>query len=116
MISRNIVTSYLCMSDHIQVQDEKTAISIMTLNGGEVTPRHKIELRFYGGRGMNRCIYLETFRVIDGDVPWQIIIGTKFLQEMGIYKRVGLVGIHPRKTEGGFSRFLSSPLGPLVNC
>jgi hypothetical protein len=103
------------MSDHIQVQDKKTAIPIITLNG-EVTPCGKIELRFYGNRGMNRRIYLETFQVIDGDFPWQIIIGTEFLQKMGIYKRIGLVGVHPRKTEGGFSRFLSSSFGPLVNC
>ena len=116
MISRNLVNSYLCMSDHIQEQDENTVIPIITLRGDEVTPCGKIELRFYGDRGMDRCVYLETFEVIDGDVPWQIIIGKEFLQKNGIYKRFGLVGVHPQKTEGGFSRFLSSSFGPLVNC
>ena len=104
MISRNTVTSYLCMSDHIQVQDKKTAIPIMTLSGDEVTPNGKIELSFYG-EGMNRCIYVETFQVIDRDVPWQIIIGKDFLQKRGIYKRFGLVGVHPRKTDGGVFSF-----------
>jgi hypothetical protein len=116
MISRNMVTSYLCMSDNIQVQDEKTATPIITLKGDEVTPHGKIELRFYGNGGMNRRTYLETFQVIDEDVPWEIIIGKEFLKKWGIYKRFGLVGVHPRKTEGGFSRFLSSSFGPLVNC
>jgi hypothetical protein len=105
LISGDMVNEYLCMSDHIQPQD---AIRIMTLTG-EVIPHGKIELRFYGNGGMNRRIYLETFQVIDGDPPWQIIIGKEFLQKMGIYKRFGLVGVHPRKTEGGFSRFLSRP-------
>jgi hypothetical protein len=111
MISRNLVTTYLEMSDHIQVQD---AIPITTLNGDKVTPHGKIELRFYG-EGMNSRTYLETFEVIDGDVPWDIIIGKEFLQKEVIYKRYGLVGVHPRKTEGGFSRFLSSSFAPLVN-
>jgi hypothetical protein len=116
MISRNTVDSYLCMSDHIQVQDEKTTIPIITLKGDKVIPRGQIELRFYGDRGMNRRTYLETFQVIDGDLPWEIIIGKEFLQKMGVYKRFGLVGIHPRKTDGGFPRFPSSSFGPLVNC
>lgn len=116
MISRNMVTSYLCMSDYIQVQDEKTAIPIMTLKGDEVTPHGRIELRFYGNGGMNRRTYFETFQVIDGDVPWEIIIGKEFLKKWGIFKRFGLVGVHPPKTESGFSHFLSSSLGPLVNC
>ena len=115
LISHNIVTSYLCMSDHIQVQDEKIAIPIMTLNGDEVTPNGKIELRFYG-EGVNRRTYLETFQVVDGDVPWEVIIGKDFLREKGIYKRFGQVAGHPQKTAGGFSRFLSSSFGPLVNC
>jgi hypothetical protein len=100
------------MSDHVQVPDEKTAIPIMTLKGDEMTPRGKIELRFYGDRGMNRCIYLETFQVIDEDVPWQIIIGNEFIEKMGIYKRYGLGGVHPPKTESGVSPFLSSSFGP----
>jgi hypothetical protein len=106
MISRKIVTRYLEMSDHIQ--DEKTAIPITTLNGDKVTPHGEIDLRFYGDRGMNRRTYLETFQVIDGDVPWDIIIGQEFLETNGIYQRFGLVGVHPRKTEGGVSRFLRS--------
>ena len=116
MVSRNMVASYLGMSDRIQVQDERTAIPIMTLNGDEVTPHGKIELRFYGNGGMNRRTYLETFQVIDGDVPWEMILGKDFLKNYGIYKRFGLVGIHPRKTEGAFSCFLSSSFGPSVNC
>jgi hypothetical protein len=105
MISRNTVTSYLCMSDHIQVQDEKTPIRIVTLKGDEVISHGQIELRFYGNEGMNRRTYLETFQVIDGDLPWEIIIGEEFLQKMGIYKRFGLVGVHPRKTDGGVFSF-----------
>ena len=101
MIAHSTVTSYLHMSDHIQVQDEKTAMPIKTLSGDEVTPNGKIELTFYG-EGMNRRIYLETFQVIDGDVPWDVIIGKDFLQKNGIYKRFGLVGVQPPKTEGGF--------------
>ena len=112
MISHRTVI-YLQMSDHIQVQDKKTAIPIKTLSGDEVTPNGKIELTFYG-EGMNRRIYLETFQVIDGDVPWDVIIGKDFLREKGIYKRFGLVGVHPPKTEGGFSRLPSSSFGPLV--
>jgi hypothetical protein len=104
MIAHSTVASYLHMSDHIQVQDEKTATPIQTLSGHEVTPNGKIELRFYG-EGMNRRTYLETFQVIDGDFPWEIIIGKDFLQEKGIYKRFGLVGVHPRKTDGGVFSF-----------
>jgi hypothetical protein len=94
------------MSDHIQVQDEKTAIPIRTLKGDELTPHGKIELRFYGNGGMNRRTYLETFQVVDVDGTWEIILGQEFLEKNGIYKRLGLVGIQPRMTEGGFSRFL----------
>jgi hypothetical protein len=110
MVARDTVTKYLCMSSHIQVQDERSAIPIMTLNGNEVIPHNKIELVFYGEGGMNRRTYLETFQVIDGDLPWQIILGKHFLQKWGVYKRIGLVGVHPRKTEGEFRRFPSSPL------
>jgi hypothetical protein len=113
MISHRTIITYLHMSNHIRVQDEKTATPIMTLNGDKVTPNGEIELRFYG-EGMNRRTYLETFQVIDGDVPWEVIIGKDFLQEKGIYKRFGLVGVHPPKTDGGFSRLLSSSFGPLV--
>jgi hypothetical protein len=115
MISHRTITTYLHMSDHIRVQDEKTATPIMTLSGDEVTPNGKIELRFYG-EGMNRRTYLETFQVIDGDVPWEVIIGKDFLREKGIYKRsgFGLVGVLPPPTEGGFFRLLSSSFGPLV--
>ena len=104
MISHNIVTTYLHMSDHIRVLDEKTAIPIKALKG-EVTPYGEIEIWFYG-EGTGPCLYFETFLVIDGDVPWDMIIGTKFLEEKGVYKRCGFVAIHPRMTEGGFSRFL----------
>jgi hypothetical protein len=116
-ISLNIVIGYLRILDRIQVQDDKTAIPIRTLNGDEVTPYGEIKLRFYGNGGsMNPRIYFETFLVIDGDVPWDVIIGHKFLEKNGIYKRLGLVGIHPRMTEGGFSRFLSWSFGPLASC
>lgn len=116
MIS-DITVNDLDMSDHIQVQDKKAAIPIMTLSGDEVTPNGKIELRFYG-EGMNRCIYVETFQVIDRDVPWQIIIGKDFLQKRGIYKRFGLVGVHPPKTEGGFPspKFVLRSFNPIADC
>jgi hypothetical protein len=80
-----------------------------------VIPHNKIELVFYGEGGMNRRTYSETFQVIDGDLPWQITLGKHFLQKWGVYKRIGLVGVHPRKTEGEFRRSPNSPYGLLVD-